>query len=332
MKIPKSLLRATPVLALLVLASGCSHPAATPKTTTTTTLPKPGTPANPVPPVLTSVKHGKFVSSVTIGGGVLEVTPPPKDAQASLDAAAATSIFDSDDTFTGIYAFDIVGLGEATLSASAVPTTSQTTSYRLQPLSTPTTSAPTTTTTATPATTTPTTTAPTTPTTAPPVTTPTTAPPPAFPSYDKRLAWVGIAVGQTTGCDGAPGVVAVIMDADTGHDVVNVTIAGCGSTAPPAVARASQLQSIAWTLVGVSNTGIVVQVPACGSYVGWTNVTMPGGPGIQVQASVPYDPQCANASSTNQTVSLVVPANSGQTSIPHAPIGPIDDLESLVSS
>jgi len=113
--------------------------------------------------------------------------------------------------------------------------------------------------------------------------------------------------------------------------VLNVTSPGCNSTTAPSIAAADQLQSVPWALVGQSSTAVVAQIPACGSYVGWTDVPQGSNNLVQVQASVPYDPQCGSTSPVPHTINLVVPTGTGQTTVPHAPGGPIVNLQALAS-
>ncbi len=351
------------VLAVLGTVTGCSHPARV--QATTTTRPRPGTPSNPVAPSIYSVGSDRFVESVEVGGKVLVVTPAPKDAVPTLTAAQARSMFDAYEAFNGIYKFDLLGLGEATLeqtpSQTSSQTSSQTASYSIpaasrKPSTTTTTSkvAPTTTTTAPRPTTTTAPPPPTTTTTAPPPTTTTapappttnttaapststtipqtttTAPPPP-PLYEQTLAWVGIAVGQNLSCaGGSPSTVAIVINADTGQNVVAVAAGGCDPPPSPIVTvHPVELESVPWSLVGPASTAIVVQVPGCGSYVGWTELSIGSVTATQVEAAVPYNPQCANLAPTTKIVNLVVPLGSGPSTVPHAPVGPVDNLEVL---
>jgi hypothetical protein len=357
------------VFAVLGTAAGCSH-SPTAQTTTTTKI-RPGTPSDPVAPSIYSVGRDRFVESVEVGGKVLEITPPPKLAAPLVTSEQAQMMFDAYDAFSGIYKFDLLGLGDATLEQTAVRTTSftmpappgaradeqhststttrvgTTTSTTIAHPTTTTTRPPpsTTTTTAPPPSTTTTTPPPppttsavpvttpteasstTTPTTAP--TTTTTAPPPQL--YDKTLAWVGIAVAQNPGCaKGSPATVAVVIDADTGRNVVAVETGSCGATSPVVTTDPVELESVPWSPVGAASTAIVVNVPACGSYVGWTELTIGNNVETQVEAAVPYEPQCPGLGlgATQKVVDLVVPLDGGQ-SVPHAPTGPVDNLEVL---
>jgi hypothetical protein len=335
-------------LAALAAIASCT-PAARARSTTTT-HPRPGTPLNPVAPSTASVESGRFVQSVELAGKTLEVSPPPKSASPSVTLAQATALFDADYAFSGTYAYDIVGLGNATLdepeTQSSLSSARSTTTTTAPKTTTTSTTKPKTTTTAPPTTTTTTTTtappppppttttsapaAPTTTTTTAPAPTTTTAPPaPVLPSYDRRLAWVGIAVGQAPACaGGTPAIVAMVIDAYTGHDVLQVTDGGCRSVGP-SVARPDELESIPWTLVGPTSTAVDVTIPACGFYVGWTELTVKTATLIQVQAVAPYDPQCRATTTAAKVVSLVVPLGSTSTSVPHAPIGPVDNLDVL---
>ena len=92
---------------------------------TTTTRPAPGSISNPVAPSIYSVKVGRFIETVEAGDGALLVSPPSKNAVPGITVKQATSLFDADYSFKGIYAFDVVGLGLVTLT----DTQDQTTSY-----------------------------------------------------------------------------------------------------------------------------------------------------------------------------------------------------------
>jgi hypothetical protein len=339
-------------LAVVCAAAGCSHSTAV--KSTTTTRPRPGTPNDPVPPSVYSVGAERFVESIDVGGTVLLVSPPPKQAAPSVTAVQAASMFDAYDAFNGIYKFDMLGLGVATLDQTPsrpsqatsylVPTATtarSTTTTRVAPTTTTVPHPTTTTTTAPPPTTTlpppPTTTStlpisttttglPTTTTTTAPTTT-TTAPPPKL--YDQTLAWVGIAVGQSPACaGGAPATVALVINAYTGQDVVAVAAGGCETPAPIVTTHPVELESVPWSAVGPTSTAIAVDVPACGSYVGWTEITIGSATATQVEAEVPYSPQCADLAPAQKVINLVVPLGGGQ-SVPHAPTGPVDNLQVL---
>jgi hypothetical protein len=140
---------------------------------------------------------------------------------------------------------------------------------------------------------------------------------------------VGIAVGQSPECaGGTPATVALVINADTGQDVVAVTAGGCDSPSPVVTTHPFELESVPWSAVGPSSTAINVEIPACGAYVGWTELTIGSSTDTQVEAVVPYDPQCANPVTVQKVVNLVVPLGGGQ-SVPHAPTGPVDNLEVL---
>jgi hypothetical protein len=333
---------AYPVVLVVLLASlaGCSHSASLGTTTTSTTRPAPGTGSDPVAPSLYSVRAGRFVESVEVGDKTLVVSPPPKTAIAQIGEVRAASLFDADYSFQGIYQFDLLGLGSATVDAQP-----QETSYYLKSapdVASTTTTKPVTTTTRPPPTTTttttapaPTTTAPAPTTTSPGPTTTTTAPPPTTtttsPStYDKRLAWVGIAVGQKPSCaGGTASVIAIVIDAYTGNDVVQVEVrGGCHGSGSPAVSHPYELESVPWSPVGQASTAVVVRLPDCGIYVGWTVLDTGSGP-TQVQAAVPYDPSCGTTAHGTKIIDLVVPLGSGRNSPPHAAIGQIDNLQVL---
>ncbi len=352
-------------LAVIGVAASCSH---TPRVqSTTTTRPRPGTPTNPVQPSIYSVRAGRFVESVQLGDKVLEVNPAPQQPAPPVTAAQASSMFEAYDAFNGIYKFDMLGLGDATLNQTSPQTTSYmvpsayvvpsgdavlsttTTVRKLPPTTTThptttttaphvtTTTAPppsTTTTTAPPPSTSPPSTSPSVPTTTTPLQTTTTAPTttttmPAPRLYDGTLAWVGIAVGQNPGCPGkTPATVAIVINAETGQDVVAVATGGCDTTPPVITVHPIELESVPWSPVGNASTAIVAQVPGCGTYVGWTELTVGGSTDTQVEAAVPYNPRCANPGPVQKIVNLVVPMGGGQ-SVPHAPLGPVDNLDVL---
>jgi hypothetical protein len=311
------------------------------------------------------VAEGRFIQSVEVGDNTLVVSPPPKHASSAITPVRATSLFDADYSFQGIYEFDVLGLGSATLedgqaqdtsyvrtgSGAATTTTTTkppppttttttrpptTTTTRPPPPTTTTAPPPTTTTapppttTTTPATAPPPTTAPapTTTTTAPPPTTTTTSP--ASHPYKKSLAWVGIAVGQKPACaGGTPSVIAVVIDAYTGEDEVQIQVAGgCAGPGSPVISRPYELESVPWAAVGQASTAITARIPTCGVYVGWT--VLSGGAGAtQVQAAVPYDPTCRSTAPDSKIINLVVPLGASQKTVPHAGIGEIDHLDVL---
>ncbi len=150
-----------------------------------------------------------------------------------------------------------------------------------------------------------------------------------MPGYDQTLAWVGIAVSETQTCsNGTPATVALLIDALSGHDVMADSSSGCPGVLG-VFSHPDELESVPWTIVGSSSTAVTVTIPACGSYVGWTNFMSSSGTDIQVQARVPYDPSCARAVTSTAVINLVVPLGSTNTSPPHAPIGRIDNLDVL---
>ena len=108
------------VLSLLGAVAGCSRAAHV--QATTTTRPRPGTPARPVAPSSYSVHLGRFVESVELAGKLLEVNPPPEQATPLVTAAQAKSLFEAYEAFNGIYKFDLLGLGDATLDQTASQT------------------------------------------------------------------------------------------------------------------------------------------------------------------------------------------------------------------
>jgi len=304
-------------LAVLGALAGCTH---NPKTaSTTTTHPKPGSPENPIAPTESAVVSGSYATSVEIGRHVLEVSPPPKDADPSVSLAQAKTLFDAYQSFGGIYEFTLLGLGTATLDeedAIQIPATTTTTTTTTETSTTETSTTETSSDTGTSG-------------VVPPVTTPTTAPPTTTttaPPYYEHLAYVGIAVGQVPDCaEGTPSVIAMLIDADTGGDIYTVTSGGCTTDSATVDSAPRELESVRWSPVGPASTAVNVQIPACGTYVGWTAI----GSDVEVEAAVPYDPQCGATAPTTQAINLVVPLGSTGTSPPHAALGPIDNLNVL---
>jgi hypothetical protein len=324
-------------------------------------------------PSLSAVRGVRFVKTVDLDGGDLIIAPPGTD-KARVPASFALSMFRAADAVEGTYDFSVVGLGLVTVSpAVATPastTTSSAGSSSGAAASTTAPGAPTTasgsTTTAAPGTTTSTTGTTTTASTtvpggattttgaAPGATTTeasTTVPvpggvvPASLPSYDGRLAWVGIA--WNPGCASAAGsttttasttttgstlsdaarpdrYTVVVCDAPTGHDVLAYTSAGpatCGGPVqPPTVTRPDELVSVPWQVVGPGSTAVLVSLPACASYQGWTELEPTGA--IEVEASVPFDPACG-AMPGSQSVASVVPLGNAQAAVPHAALGPV---------
>ncbi|MGO9343390.1 MAG: hypothetical protein ACLP6E_12865 [Acidimicrobiales bacterium] len=123
-------------------------------------------------------------------------------------------------------------------------------------------------------------------------------------------------------------MVAIVINAETGRDVVAVTTSGCDGSAPAITTDPVELESVPWSPVGATSTAIVVDIPACSAYVGWTDLTIGSNVDTQVEAAVPYDPKCPDLGPTQKVINLVVPLGGGQ-SVPHAPTGPVDNLEVL---
>ena len=283
-------------------------------------------PIAPGAPSIASVSHGRFVTTVLLGRGDVLVTPPPDGARARLPETTAWSMFESSDSAQGAYAFAILGLAVATvvptvpLQAPATALTVPGTSKAASPTSAPTTSAPTST-----------------PTTAAPPTTP------PLPSYNRRLAWVGIAWGGVRACPAAAASgnlqtntteVAVLIDAVTGHDVIAYTSgtdASCtGPASAPTVVRPNQVVSVPWQPIGPASTAVRVTVPPCGRYDGWTQLVDTGAQlAVQVLASVPFDPLCTASSTQVEDVDDVVPLGSAQQQVQHAALGSVDELRVL---
>jgi hypothetical protein len=154
-----------------------------------------------------------------------------------------------------------------------------------------------------------------------------------LPVYDKRVAWIGIAVAQGSLCSAdSPSAVAVVIDASTGGDVVSVTATGCDTAVSTEDSKPDELESIAWEPTGPSSTAVVAQIPPCGRYVGWTNTYENGVAFTEVEAAAPYDPDCGSTAYVPSTINLVVPLGSTNVSPPHASGGPIDNLDVLPSS
>jgi hypothetical protein len=166
------------------------------------------------------------------------------------------------------------------------------------------------------------------------------------PTYDHRLAWVGIVWGavppcSTTSTSGpraatarASRFVAVLLDAQSGHDALAYRSGepACrGAQGSPTVARPEELVSVAWHPVGPASTAVETTIPPCGFYDGWTQVSQPGGGAVAVEvvARVPFDPRCGAASSRTEIVDDVVPLGNGQAQLAHAALGPVDALRTL---
>jgi len=121
----------------------------------------------------------------------------------------------------------------------------------------------------------------------------------------------------------------MVIDAYSGHDVLQIEVpGGCGGPGTPAISRPYELESVPWSPVSQSSTAIAVRIPACGVYVGWTELTGTSS-AIQVQAAVPYDPRCRSTATDSRIVDLVVPLGPSQNTVPHAALGGIDHLDVL---
>lgn len=276
--------------------------------------------AGPEAPSRTAVVNGRFVTSVEMGHGTLLVTPPPDGARAAFSESKAWTIFQSADVTEGSYSFAVMGLALASLLPGSTSTTTKTSTT----------------------TTTTTTTTPTTTTAAPTATTSTTAPPPALPTYERRLAWVGIAFGGPACPAGAQRPVgtssstqvAVMIDATNGHDVLAFTgdsgLSCNAAPGTPTVVRPNELESVPWQPVGPASTAVQATVPACGHYVGWTEVAGPTSQSaIEVVASVPFDSLCSSSAPLQVTVDDVVPLGSSPQQLAHASLGPVQSLRVL---
>ena len=310
-------------------------------------------------PSISSVSGGKFASTVDLDDGGL-VVQPPGHQRARLSESAANTAFRAADAVAADYRFAVFGLGLVTIAQDVTGPTSSTAPAARAPAGTtstaaagapgsPTTTNATTSTTARAAATAAsstttslsTTTSP--PASSAPGTTSTSGPPAAsIARYDGRLAWVGIVWGPrcgaspattTTAARHATGAyVAVIVDANTGRDVVAYTSAGvegCGGDEQGPHAEApDELVSVPWSVVGPSSTAVTVSVPPCGSYYGWTEVPTSATTSLQVVARRPYS-GCPSTAATTQTVDSVVPLGGAQSQVLHAPLGPVAGLHTL---
>lgn len=329
------LLRTT---ALVVTAAFLSSCATTSKDT-----------AAPQLPSLSSVAGGRFVSRVELDHGNLVVTPAPK-TRPRLSATQADALFRAADVVNGAYRFAVLGLGLATVSpdvpvATTSPTGTTTTTgagsgTSSTSSSTTTTRPPTATTTTTTAATSSTTasvpTASTGSTTTTLIAPPTTAAP--LPRYDSRLAWVGIAWGadcpaRAGGVRLATRYVVVVIDADTGRNVLayisRSSVTCTGPVLPPSTSTPDELVSVPWVPLGPTSTAVHVTLPACSTYFGWTEVPGQGAASVQVVARKPFDSNCGSDTATTLTVDDVVPLGPAQTHVPHAPLGPVQGLRTL---
>jgi hypothetical protein len=300
-----------------------------------------GSSSPPVPPGTPSgaaVVDGRYARSVELDHRLLLVAPPSDRPSVTVTEDEARAMFEATDAVAGMHEFAILGLGVVTLSPSAeAPPTTTTTSPGA---ATPTTAPPS------PSTTVPSTTAPS--TTVPSTTVPSTTAPSTgsatvtsgLPTYDRRLAWVGITWGAAPTCAGAGAsstamatttYVVVIIDARTPHRVLSYTSGGksCAGTAvPPVVGEPNELLSVAWQPVGPGSTAVQIQVPPCGRYFGWTQVPTSGGSvGDQVVVSVPFDPTCSAVTDQSQEVDQVIPLGPDQGLVPHAPVGPVQAFQ-----
>jgi len=290
-----------------------------------------------------SVTDGRFAASLDLDGGALTVDAPAPSARPELSLSAATTLFRAADAVDGTFEFSVLGLGVVTLEPP--------------PSAPPTTAAPATTTSTTHAAATTTSTTPSggasTGTGAPGATTTAAGGPglAALPTYDHRLAWVGMAWdGACPAAGGAPGAapgarstltplepggatrfVVVVFDAGTGRDAVAYTSRGpasCGGPVQPSSAtRPDELLSVPWTAVGPTSTAVQVALPACATYDGWTELGAPSAGAVEVLAKVPYDPSCGTPAGS-EVVSDVVPLGSGA-QVPHAPVGPLQAERTL---
>ena len=281
-------------------------------------------------PSVAAVARQHFVATVELDQGDFEVDPPGRDTP-GVPASRAEAMFRGADAVMGDHGFAVFGLGVATVS-SGVAVSGDTTSA----------TAPTTATapTSTGATGVPSPTTTVSPTSA----TGQTGAPGSVAGYDHRLAWVGI-VWNAAPCpassprsrDGSGSesrYVAVVFDARTGHDALSYRsgTSACGApSGPPTVFRPDELVSVAWHPVGPASTAVVVTLPPCGSYTGWTQVSTPGGgPGaVEVVARSPFDPRCGANSDRSEIVDDVVPLGNGQAQLAHAAMGPVDALRTL---
>jgi hypothetical protein len=248
-------------------------------------------------PTPTSVEHGRFVTPVDLDDGGLRIEPPGA-ATARITMKTAAAMFGATDAVQGDYRFAILGLGVTSISPrrSTTTTAGQTTTTGQ-------------------------------------ATTSSTSP---LPTYNGRLAWVGIAWGldcPARTSDAPTRDVAVIFDAQSGRDVIAYTsrgVASCGGPQlPPTLSRPQELVSIPWTAVGPTSTAVNVTIPACGSYYGWTEQPGPGTAALEVVARWPYDSRCPSGVAQTQTVDDVVPLGDAQNQVPHAPLGPVAGLRSL---
>jgi len=301
-------------------------------------------------PSVTAVVNARFAVPVDLDHGGLLVSPPPARTAVAVTEREAEAMFRAADAVRGPHAFAIFGLGLVTVAPRLerpAPTTTTTTPGSPAPSTTSSTTGPTTTVSS------PTTTAP----PAPPTTTlpgvsPSTAvplptavvPTTTLPRYQNRLAWVGIVWGAPDACPGSttspapsPGAtsyVAVVIDAQSARRVLAYRSGGSspctGAATPAAVSEPNELLSVPWQPVGPASTAVQIDIPACGSYYGWTQVTGAGGAvDDQVVVSVPFDPTCGSTEAQSQAVDQVVPLGPGQALVGHAAVGPIQALQAL---
>ncbi len=274
----------------------------------------------------------RYVSTVLVDNGALQIDPAG-GATPGISISRADAMFRAADAVEGDRGFAIFGLGVATVSKSVPVASSAGLTTTTTPPAPPgaTTTGPTTTTT--PSTTT---------------TTGATETQPGVPTYDHRLAWVGIvwdadqACGSTSTTRPPPPhtskYVAVLLDAHTGRDALaysSATETCGGSRRAPTVSRPTELQSVPWQPVASASTAVHATLPACSEYAGWTQVSQPGSAStaVEVVARVPYDPACGSTSAHDVIVDDVVPLGADQQAqLTHASIGPVDALHALPTS
>ncbi len=147
------------------------------------------------------------------------------------------------------------------------------------------------------------------------------------------IAWGADCPSQAGKAHPGTRYVAVVLDAQTGNSVLAYTSRSApdcdGTVQPPSVSQPEEIVSVPWQAVGPASTAVRVTIPACGTYFGWTDVTTSTSSALQVLARTPFDPDCTQAADHPLVVDSVVPLGPAQAQLPHAALGPVDELRTL---
>jgi hypothetical protein len=72
---------------------------------------------------------------------------------------------------------------------------------------------------------------------------------------------------------------------------------------------------------------VQIEVPPCGQFFGWTQISTGGSEADQLVVKVPFDPTCGALAGQSQVVDQVIPLGPDQGFVPHAPVGPIQAFQ-----